>query len=337
MKLQDCHMQLRSVVTPPFEHDAPGADWREVRAAGHIPPQLWDLYRATRYLSASALAGFETPNARIITVYFARLIRSVKECLLDSAELRTQMRDLSARQYDPRKPYPHEFDRDAARRHRSAFRSLLVNLVGSLDVFADIVAVMLPRQVPHLRAGGAAFTVLERWLATRHEVPSGLISPTAHFVAELHEQLGPIVVISSGPERDWLPLMRMYRNKAAHLGHQSYTQFGLESKIDGNLAFFIPRSWPFVAEQYAAVGPPSQPTNEPVDFSDVLSDWLMHQDLEEYSEGAFRKIHVVLGAGFGALHRLYMQLKAVPVANATLEDLEKSKLSYKFEYFENAG
>src|SRR5438105_2834928 len=157
MKLSDCHMQLSTVVTPPFEHDAPDDDWIEAKRIGYIPEQLWDLYRATRYLSASSLAGLETEGARVVTVYFARLIRSIKECLTDAAELRAAMRELNGRQYDPRKPYPHEFDRDAARRHRSAFRSLLVNLVGALDVFADVIAIMLPREVPNLRAGGAAF------------------------------------------------------------------------------------------------------------------------------------------------------------------------------------
>lgn len=330
-------MQLRTVVTPPFEHADPSDDWRVAKADEHIPNQLWDFYRATRYLSASALAGFETRDARIVTVYFARLIRSAKECLLDSAELRAEMRDLYRRQYDPRKAYPHEFDRDAARRHRSAFRSLLVNLVGALDVFADVVAVMLPREIPRLRAGGAAFTDIEKWLAKPHQLPPGLISPAQHFVAELHQELAPIVVVSSGPERDWLPLMRMYRNKAAHLGHESYTQFGLESKTSDTLSFFIPRSWPFVAEQHTTTGSPSRPANELVDFSDALTEWLMHQDLEEYSEGAIRKIKSVLGVGFGVLHRLYVQVNAVPVSAATLEDLDRSKQSYGFEYFENAG
>src|SRR5438270_742867 len=133
---------------------------------------------------------------------------------------------LYPRQYNPLRPYPDEFDRDAARRHRSAFRSLLVNLVGALDVLADTIVVLFPREVPRVRAGGAAFTEVEKWLATPHDLPSGLLSPAQHFVATLHAKLAPIVVSRSGPERDWLPLMRMYRNKAAHLGHQSYTQFG---------------------------------------------------------------------------------------------------------------
>lgn len=301
------------------------------------PGELWDLYRATRYLSASALAGFDTPDARVITVYFARLLRSTKECLLDAAELRAHMRDLYPRQYDPRKPYPHEFDRDAARRHRSAFRSLLVNMVGVLDVFADIVAVMLPHEVPGLKAGGAAFSTIEKWLAKVHQLPSGLVSPAQHFVAELHSALAPLVVVTSGPEEDWLPLMRMYRNKAAHLGHESYTQFGLESKSSDSFAFFIPRVWPFVAEQHATAGLPLPRANELVDFSDVLAEWLMHQDVEEYSEGAVRKVKVVLGRGFGVLKALYAQLNAIPVSRETLQDLARSKQSYKFEYFEAGG
>jgi hypothetical protein len=337
VKIQDCHTQLGAVVTPPLEHEDPGDDWRAAKADGRIPEKLWDLYRATRYLSASALAGLATPDARIITVYYARLIRSVKECLLDAVELRTEMRDFYSRQYDPRKPYPHEFDRDASRRHRSAFRNLLVNLVGALDVFADVVAVMLPHEIPRLKAGGAAFTDIEKWLARPHQLPSGLISPAQHFVAELHQQLSSIVVVTAGPERDWLPLMRMYRNKVAHLGHDSYTQFGLESKASDELGFFIPRSWPFVFEQHATMTPPSGAQNEVVDLSDVLTESLMHQDIEEYSDGAVHKINSILDVGFGVLHRLYVQFNSIPLSDNTLEDLERSKQSYKFEYFVQAG
>src|SRR5687768_9392294 len=136
MKLDDCHLAFRSVVTAPFENDEPDDEWRTANSARHVPSQPSDFYRVTRYLSASALAGFSTPAERIVTVYFARLIRSVKACLSDAAELRDEMRDISPRQYDPTKPYPYEFDRSAARKHRSAFRTLLVNLLGALDVVA---------------------------------------------------------------------------------------------------------------------------------------------------------------------------------------------------------
>lgn len=337
MKLDDCHLEFRTVVTAPFEHDEPNHEWQAAKNAGHIPDQLWDFYRATRYLSASALAGFSTPEERIVTVYFARLIRSVKSCLTDAAELRDDMREISPRQYDPTKPYPHEFDRAAARRHRSAFRSLLVNLLGALDVVADAVAVVLPRKVPKLYAGGAAFSAIDAWLRKPHVVPPGLITPHDHFTAELHAALAPPVAVFTGPERDWLPLMRMYRNKVAHLGHDSYVQIGLQDKSAGNISFFIPRSWPFVAEQYATTGPATASPDEPVDFSNVLPNWLMHQDLEEYSEGAYRKVRTLIGLAFGVLRTAYIQLKSIPVAPETLTDLERNRQAYEFEFFHDAG
>ncbi len=330
-------MQLRTVVMPPLDRDEPEEDWYTAKEEGLIPGQVWDLYRSTRYLSAAALAGFETADARVVTVYFSRLIRSVKDCLVDAAELRKQMHAQSALQYDPRKSYPQEFSRDAARLHRSAFRGLLVNLVGALDVFADVVAVLLPGQIANLRAGGAAFTDVEKWLGKPYVLPPGLITPSQHYAAELHAQLSPEVIVTDGPERDWLPLMRMYRNKSAHLGHQSFGQFGLQNKADEDFSFFIARSWPFVAEQYATTGLPTAPEDDLVDFSDVLNDWLMHQDLEEYSEGAYRKIRAILGIGFGVLHSAYVQLKELPVAQQTLADLEKNRQAYKFEYFKDAG
>jgi len=337
MKLQDCHMQLRTVLTAPLERDEPEPEWSNAHESEIIPEQLWNLYRSTRYLSGSALAGMETPQARMITVYVARLMRSVRECLVDASELREQMRQLSPLQYDPRKPYPHEFDREASRRHRSAFRSLLVNLLGSLDVFADLVAIILPRRVPRLAAGRATFTDMERWLAKPNQVTAAVVTPHEHHASELHNRLSPLIFVVSGPERDWLPLLRMYRNKVAHLGHESYTQFGLEHISDDGLSFFIPRSWPFVAEQYASSEVSPTPSGRLVDFSDVLTRWLMHQDLEEYSEGAIRKVREVLGVGFQVLHEAYVQLKSISPSQQVLEDLESSKQSFEFEYFHSAG
>lgn len=337
MKLSDCHLEFHAVVTAPFEHDEPSDDWQAAKNAGQIPDQLWDFYRVTRYLSASALAGFSTPEERIITVYFARLVRSVKSCLTEAAELRQDMRDISPRQYKPAMPNAEQFDRGAARRHRSGFRALLVNLLGALDVVADVIAVLLPRQVPKLVAGAAAFSPVDAWLRRPHVVPPGLITPNAHFAAELHAALAPFVSVLAGPERDWLPLMRMYRNKVAHLGHDSYVQIGLQNKNTESVGFFIPRSWPFVAEQYATTSPATASRDEPVDFSDVLPDWLMHQDLEEYSEGAYRKVRALIGLAFGVLHAAYIQLKGIPVAAETLADLQKSKQAYQFEFFADAG
>lgn len=336
MKLDDCYLQVRSVISAPFEHDEPSQDWREAKVAGQIPGGLWDLYRSTRYLSASALGGFETAEERIITVYFSRLIRSAKACLTDAADLRDQMREWLPRQYDPRKSGPNRFDRRASRRYRSAFRSLLVNLIGALDVLADSIAILLPRQIPKLVAGSASFNTLEKWLRSEQVLPLGLITPAQHYSTELHESLASEVIVRSGPERDWLPLMRMYRNKVAHLGHDSYVQFGFEPRVGNQLAFFIPRSWPFVAEQYATLDSSITTSEVPVDWSAVVKNWLMHQDLEDYSEGALKKIHRVLGIGFGVLNRAYMQQRGIPVSNETLADLESSRQRYDFEYFEES-
>jgi hypothetical protein len=83
--------------------------------------------------------------------------------------------------------------------------------------------------------------------------------------------------------------------------------------------------------------PPSGAQNEVVDLSDVLTESLMHQDIEEYSDGAVHKINSILDVGFGVLHRLYVQFNSIPLSDNTLEDLERSKQSYKFEYFVQAG
>ena len=130
MKLSDCHLSVTAVVTAPFEHSQPEESWSGALARGDIPEELWAFYRSTRYLSSSALAGSSTPEERLVTVYFSRLIRSIKDCFVDISEHRSKMRVEYPRQYDPLEPArDREFHRDATRLHRAAFRSLLTDLL----------------------------------------------------------------------------------------------------------------------------------------------------------------------------------------------------------------
>lgn len=336
MNIEECHLQLRSVVSPPFERNDPEVDWVESRDAKTIPAVLYDFYRATRYLSASALAGFDSPEARVITVYFGRLVRGLKECLVDAAESLAEMHQFASRVYTPLRKYPYEWDRDAARRERSSFRVVLINLLGALDVFAELAVLMLPEEITGVTAGNALFSQFEKWLQKPAASHASIVTPQQHFAQKLYGQIAPLVIVKAGPERDWLPLLRLYRNKVAHHGHQTFVHVGLEAK-DGRVGFFLPRSWPFVAEQYATTGEPWVPRDEPVDFSEVLKSWLTHQDIEQYADGAHRKVASVIERGLELLLEMYLQNRSIPVSSRTLADLEKSKKSYDFQRFESGS
>ncbi len=59
------------------------------------------------------------------------------------------------------------------------------------------------------------------------------MSPAEDSLRRLHEALRPLVH-AQPPERDWLPLMRLYRNKAAHLGSSVFRQivrYGFSSGV----------------------------------------------------------------------------------------------------------
>jgi hypothetical protein len=128
----------------------------------------------------------------------------------------------------------------------------------------------------------------------------------------------------------------MYRNKAAHLGPLSYPEFGFRNNA-GGLSLFIPRCWPFVPEQQMAAVPASTIETEAVDLSDLMNQWLVHQDLEEYSEGAFRKIQKVVAISFAVLKDAYLSVRCLPDIDQTAADLQKNRKEFKFEFFEEVG
>src|SRR6202021_2788481 len=108
-----------------------------------------------------------------------------------------------------------------------------------------------------------------------------IVSPSEFHLKKLHDTLVPLIR-ASHPERDWLPLMRLLRNKAAHLGSPLFRQVGLHRAVDGKMFAFIPREWPYLWESLIRSSNEKQPA---FDLPDQLRNSLIHQDIESYSRG----------------------------------------------------
>jgi eukaryotic-like serine/threonine-protein kinase len=67
--------------------------------------------------------------------------------------------------------------------------------------------------------------------------------------ADLWIALRPLVY-SEGTDREWLPLMRLLRNKVAHLGQPVFREVGLPHLIEERAYVFVPRQWPYIWERY---------------------------------------------------------------------------------------
>ena len=131
------------------------------------------------------------------------------------------------------------------------------------------------------------------------------------------------------PERDWLPLMRLYRNKGAHLGSSIFRKVGLHDDA-GRFYIFFPRQWPYLWERH--LKPAGQSFKAP-GLPELFQETLIHQDATSYVEGLRNKVTAVVDAMAAVLALAYKQLGQLPFNQAALAELEGSSESYVFEHF----
>lgn len=331
MKLENCELEVDRVVTAPMVRTEPEPEWVAARDAGLLPAAGFALYRRSSFLSFGSAPPFLADEKHLLFSYFAMVLRSVRDALVDAdVELRA-FSESQARVYDfGKRIRGEEWDPAAPERARRHFRLLLLSLQASLDATADLIALFLTGLIPGLRLGHAQFSRLESWLA-RPLPPGGLIvTPQRDFLERLYTGLSPLMNPAE-PERDWLPLMRMLRNKAAHLGDAVFRYMALHDR-DGRFYTFIPRQWPFIPEEHmhpAGVAPGATP--EP--FPELLRRTLMHEDIVSYASGLRRKVMEVVSTVLEILDSAYVHFRDFPLNTAALAELQGSAESYAFEHF----
>jgi len=331
MKLENCELNIDRVVAAPMVRTEPEPDWVAARDGGLLPPACFTMYSRSSFLSFGAAPPFLADEKRFLFSYFAMVLRSVRDALVDAdVELRA-FSESQARVYDPGKRIRgEEWDPAAPERARRHFRLLLLSLQAGLDSTADLIALFLTGLIPGLRLGRAQFSRIESWLA--RALPPGrlIVTPQRDFLERLYATLSPLVNAPQ-PERDWLALMRMFRNKAAHLGDAVFRYMALHDR-DGRFYTFIPRQWPFIPEEHmqaADVAPGAAPEPLP----ELLRRTLMHEDIVSYASGLRLKVTEVVSAVLEILDSAFVQFRDFPLNAAAVAELQGSAESYAFEHF----
>lgn len=331
MDLNNCELEVDRVDAAPMARTEPEPDWVAARDAGVLPSAGFALYSRSSFLSFGSAPAFLADDRHLLFSYFAMVLTSVRDSLVDAdAELRA-FSESQARVYDPGKRMRgEEWDPAAPERARRHFRLLLLSLQAGLDATADLIALFLTGFIPGLRLGRAQFSRIERWLQ-RPLPPGGLIvTPQRDYLERLYTGLSPLIN-AAAPERDWLPLMRMLRNKAAHLGDAVFRYMALHDR-DGRFYTFIPRQWPFIPEEHMhAAG--DAPGAAPEPFPELLRRALMHEDIVSYASGLRRKATDVISAVLEQLDSAYVAFREFPLNAAALAELQGSAESYAFEHF----
>ena len=286
MRLEDCILDGDFFVGAPLVRTEAEQEWLLARDSGSIPGELFDLYCRANYLSFGGATRFLTDSDNVLFSYFSMLLRSVMESLTDSKEQVRAFIETQRLTYDAGKKIRGEsWDPEADTRARRHFRDLLIALQSSLDALADLIALFFTGLIPGLRLGRAQFGRVEEWLKRTPKSVGIVVTPFDHYLRQLFDALEP-VVNAPGPERDWLPLMRMLRNKAAHLGQPVFRQIGLHDKTP-KFYTFIPRQWPYLWERH--LKPRGSAPSEPGFLPKLFKETLIHQDVvtTEYPSVAF--------------------------------------------------
>jgi hypothetical protein len=313
----------------PCQRTAPEDDWVCARDNGYIPASLYGLYQRAQFLSFGAAPRFLSDPDNILFSYSGLVLRSVQQSLVEARDAQRDFIAANGLVFDRMKEATGQpWERGADKRARKNFRDMLIALSTALDSLADLIAIFLPGGIKGLEVGRSQFSRVEKWLE-KPLAPLGLIvTPSEHHLNRLHSALD-VLINAPLPEKDWLPLMRLLRNKSAHLGQPLFRQVALQAP-DGTFFTFIPREWPYLWEQMMKpIG--AATTAQP--FPELMRGSLIHQDIESYSAGLIAKVLAVVDAACAVLNDVYEQFRDMPENQAALAQLRSNFEKYEFLSF----
>jgi hypothetical protein len=332
MRIDECDLEgIDFISAAPFQRAVPEDEWLNAAMNRKIPTELFDLYRSANFLSFGSAPKFLSDPENLLFSYFSLIVRSVQESLVDAHEQVALFTAAHKLVYDPMKKIRGEpWDPGAAKREIRHFRDLLIALHTAFDALADLIAIFFPGAINRLEVGRAQFSRVEAWVEKPLPASGIIVTPSEFHLRKVYDALVPLVRVPP-PEKDWLPLMRMLRNKAAHLGSPLFRQVGLPRAGDGTLFAFIPREWPYLWEKkIKRQGEQQEPRSL---FPKELRTSLIHEDIDSYAAGLLAKVQRVIAAVTGVLHGAYEQFKDLPENHAALMQLKSNFERYEFEHF----
>ncbi|MBI1747012.1 MAG: hypothetical protein HYR55_10545 [Acidobacteria bacterium] len=330
MRLEQCNLDVDQVVGAPVQRNDPDPIWVRDRDAGLLPDVAFGLYARAGFLSFGAAPPFLTDEKRFLFSYFSMLMNSLRESLVDADDDLSGFIDAHGRTYDPGKRAQGEaWDPDADDRARKHFRLFLLSLQSALDASADLTALFLTGLIPGLRLGRAQFSQVETWLQRPLPAPGLVVTPQRQFLERLYSEAGRLVC-AEAPQRDWLALMRMLRNKAAHLGDNVFRYVSLHDN-GGRFYTFVPRRWPFIWEEHMHLAGKAPADPQPV--ADLFRATLVQDDIVAFANGLRAQVTILLAAVVGVVDGAFVAFREFGTNAAALAELEGSSHTFEFRHW----
>ena len=331
MRLEDCETNVDLVQSAEFRWTRPEPDWTEAHENGILPNSLMKLYARARFLSFGAAPPFLRDERKRLFSYFCLMFRGVKESLVDANDDLESFALAESKVWDRGKELRGEaWSPAAALESRRHFRLVLLSLCAALDSVAEICALLFQGAVPNLKVGRAEFVKIEDWVETDLADLPAVASPLQVRTAELHAELRPLI-IRENDAKDWLPLLRLYRNKAAHLGGSQLREVGF-ANADRVFYTFLPTRWPVLWEEHMKEAGSSQ--DKPVTPLTELLGPLMHQDKISYAYALRKEVTRLLEAVFLVADRAYRDFHDLPASSESIQAVDKAVKEFAFRAFD---
>jgi len=332
MKLEGCVLDIDGVhMSDPLLRE-PEQDWNAAYGDHLIPDSLFKFYSNANYFALDRIPRYLSEEDGKLYFYLKYLVHGIKDLLVNIPDSIDQIQKYLEMQYDPLKKLRNEeWDDYAPIQKKRTFKILIIDLYGSLDIFSEIVAIFLSDIIPQLVVGRASITKLKKFADNSFPEPSGIINPKTKYAEEMHIFLKNHL-IGEGTEKSWFELLKLYRNKIAHLGNQIFHEYIFQSKDSEQFYTFLPRVFPITEESKI-----SETESKLLDesFPEYFSRILNHNDICSYSRGLYAKVVEFLDAGFEIMIQIYNETSNFEPNSEILQSLARNSEEYEFLHFEN--
>lgn len=338
MKLQDCALSIDVVKTANPEIDQPENDWANAYSHKLIPESLYKFYVEADYFSFSKAPPFLKDDKNVLFSYLGSMTNGIRQNLVDTSEYVEEIGSWAHKGYDPiKKMLGKEWDPKAPEIIRKDFKWLIIDLYSCLDLFSEIVALLLPKMSQGNTVGKSQFSGVFEYIKKdiTYSKPPTVVTPMEHYQEEFHKIMKKLFICSRG-DAEWYEYFRLLRHKITHLGTSIFYKIALHDvPKDRNKAKFyefLPNHWPYLPQEHMKYSGDINDMEEE-EIEDFFKESLIHQDLVSFCSDLREKIFLVLEEGFKLLIQVYKSSKETGLRVACLKELKDNSKKFSFRQF----
>ncbi len=334
MKLTNCILNIDMVAMLPPVRTSPRPDWQLAHDNKVIPENVYRFYCCCDYFSLDKTPKFFDDKDRFLFSFLHNTLEGIRLAFTEANDLIKVIKDAQGKGYSPFKGVKNEtWDPNADERQSRSVRYLIVLMSGVLDQLAEVVSMFFHGDIPKLTVGRASFTVLREFARHPFSPKTKIVTPKEYRFGELHAVLVEVVE-TSGSDKQWFELLKLYRNKLAHLGTSMFPIARFHDD-KGEFYSFLPNQFPIFHESVISFS--NEAKNEPMEVQDnaeYAKENYIHQDVVEYSEKLLEKVYIVIDRCFKVLCSTYIDFKSFDLNESALKSLKDKKSKYNFRYFD---